>query len=362
MSYEESIEAGCTPDKNSCKSHIGGPFYWLGSVYNDDWYSLNIWTVYGYGTFGLVKHGYSNSTSSYGKNGIRPLIEIPVDENWNEAYYVTYDAQNGTVPKNVLVNKNDSLHNLPTEPTKNDWIFDGWYMDTNYTTKVTEETVPTKNVTYYAKWRAQIKHIDLDNSGSISLGDRVTIATEGFRVISSPDNGKVKLLAEYNLNSLCRQESSNNYQKLNYSDTDFWNAESNLNAYDTYTLDNYTYTNIYRTSKGEDTENNLKIYVNNYKDYLISIGATYITDARIMYYDEATNTGCSHYVDNSCPQYFSNQYYWLGTASSESTVFNIMSFDNSYQRVIGNFGYWYGVSYKVGVRPLIIINESAFTN
>ena len=193
-----------------------------------------------------------------------------------------------------------------------------------------------------------IHYTDSDNSGTINLGDYVTIGEDEFYVIAEPSNGKVKLLARYNLNSSYRQESSNNYVTTEYSSTNYWWDNTNSVVKNDYTKDTYDLSYIYRNKDNNETDNNLKEYINNYKDYLESLG-TNIEDARLMSYEEARGTGCSG-LEGSCPTWAANQAYWLGSVSNHCDV-----------RFVAYNGGVHGDTYilSLGVRPVVIISESS---
>lgn len=64
---------------------------------------------------------------------------------------ISFNSNNGSSVSNIKVAKGYAIGELPTS-TKNGYELEGWYTDTSYTTKVTEETVPTSDTTYYANW------------------------------------------------------------------------------------------------------------------------------------------------------------------------------------------------------------------
>ena len=116
-------------------------------------------TLYRIHTETLVAHEAPSATS---ENTARPVIGVYSNaiEGYSEKemYTVTFDSQGGT-PSTFEYYKYDGqkVGTLPTEPTKTDFTFDGWYTDNiNYTTEVTENTVVTSTTTYYAKWLPNI--------------------------------------------------------------------------------------------------------------------------------------------------------------------------------------------------------------
>ena len=79
------------------------------------------------------------------KNGGYPyLIQL---------YTITFDANDGTVtPSSAITDVDGKLANLPADPTRDGYTFDGWYTDATGGTKVTIDTEFTKNTTVYAHW------------------------------------------------------------------------------------------------------------------------------------------------------------------------------------------------------------------
>ncbi|RZK68957.1 MAG: T9SS type B sorting domain-containing protein, partial [Pedobacter sp.] len=68
------------------------------------------------------------------------------------SYTVTFDAKGGTSVSSVTQYQNLKI-NAPTNPTKVDYNFGGWYKDENYTTKWDFNVdVVQSNTTLYAKW------------------------------------------------------------------------------------------------------------------------------------------------------------------------------------------------------------------
>lgn len=80
---------------------------------------------------------------------------------WREPYNyeITFNANGGTVTptlKEVIEGK--PIGELPI-PTKDQYVFDGWYTNTSYTTKIETTTVPTQSTTYYAKWKEKMSTV-----------------------------------------------------------------------------------------------------------------------------------------------------------------------------------------------------------
>ena len=81
-------------------------------------------------------------------------IEYPIGY-WNIVYanrYLTFATDGGSfiktleLPRGVVVNVNDYV------PTKDGYIFDGWYSDPRSKTERVNEIILTENIVVYAKW------------------------------------------------------------------------------------------------------------------------------------------------------------------------------------------------------------------
>ena len=107
-------------------------------------------------TFG-IEGGFTNNTLVLSTgNSITEIIDTVV---------VTLDPGDGTVSNNNLVLlKNSAIGTIET-PTNGSYIFDGWYLEDTFQTKVTTSTVFNNDTTLYAKW---ISEIYLYNTGTIS--------------------------------------------------------------------------------------------------------------------------------------------------------------------------------------------------
>ena len=70
-------------------------------------------------------------------------------------YTISFDSQGGSSVASIERAYNAPIGSFPTNPTKTDLVFAGWWTDTNYTTEVTTSTIVTGPVTLYAKWITQ---------------------------------------------------------------------------------------------------------------------------------------------------------------------------------------------------------------
>ncbi len=80
-------------------------------------------------------------------------------------YTVKFDTDGGSTIKNAYVTRNSKLTE-PTAPTKEGYVFDGWYQDKDFTEKYDFESKVTKSFTLYAKWVSdwQNPFVDVDEN------------------------------------------------------------------------------------------------------------------------------------------------------------------------------------------------------
>ena len=221
--------------------------------------------------------------------------------------------------------------------------------------------------------------------GSIEdIGTIVTIGDEQFYTIGTEENN-VKLLSMYNLYvgggydevhvSLSSQENNLKASKLNYKLVDNqvqklageepsyqpFNSptgmqDSRMKGYvstGTPYLGVTVFSNTGSTYAGSIVEG----YVNNYKTILEEDYGVDVVEARLISYDELTNSktfACVEYdkCSSKYPWIYSTTY-WSGAANTSSYVWVVYSDGNfSFERCSD--------TYKFGVRPVIVISKDYF--
>lgn len=218
---------------------------------------------------------------------------------------------------------------------------------------------------------------DNDKDDKASTGDYVKIGNDGFYVLNPPANGKVLLLAEYNLDENSRQSETNplniyfsksfDNSKCTGGCSYWWDyySQSLKSEYapglDPIFAENYGYdaelTNniayIYRDKNGNETPNNLKTYINNYKEYLSETAE--IEDARLISYEEVVMAGCGRDKNANagvCPDWMGNQNYWTGSQiSGWDYILYMYSGNNKLSR--GQI-----TMFQFGIRPVIVVQAS----
>ena len=117
-----------------------------------------------------------------------PKNSMTVYAKWTEAYKVTFDACGGVFGSDsstysVSVKKGSSIRDNSiyiNEPSNGHKVFDGWYLDVDYTKPVDSiySYVPDKNTTIYAKWADSYK-VTYDGCGGY-FGDADTTTYEVY--------------------------------------------------------------------------------------------------------------------------------------------------------------------------------------
>ncbi|HBY65375.1 MAG TPA: hypothetical protein DEG42_03155, partial [Acholeplasmataceae bacterium] len=67
-------------------------------------------------------------------------------------YTITFDSMGGTAVDPIQAEYQESIQQ-PANPTKDGFfVFEGWYLDDDYTLPYTFTTMPENDFTLYAKW------------------------------------------------------------------------------------------------------------------------------------------------------------------------------------------------------------------
>ena len=191
------------------------------------------------------------------KNAVRPVIEIPlakIDLN-NEIpkETITFDTQGGSSIDPIEKQHGTKIGTLPI-PEKDNYVFMGWYKDSEYTTPVNSDELIIEDMTVYAEWEEASDAVALVN------GEFCNSITEA--VDKAPKNTKttVKLLkntAEY------VQIPSNKNIEFDLQNFTISNSEVKKNIlkiYGTATIKNGTIASN-AESGAIDVENTGKLYI-----------------------------------------------------------------------------------------------------
>ena len=103
-----------------------------------------------------------------------------------KSYTVTFDSQEATVaanPTSIVVKSSATTITLPTAPTRDGYLFGGWWTGTAGTgTAFNAATKVTADITVYAKWLSYSATVTFDSQGA-------TVAAKPTSLkVASPDN------------------------------------------------------------------------------------------------------------------------------------------------------------------------------
>lgn len=141
-----------------------------------------------------------------------------------ETYRVSFDSMGGSSVDSISgVAKGETI-TMPSEPTREGYVFGGWYRDTSCKVAFTESSKVTKDITLYAKWEEfQLVPYSLQAAyigGELSLGD--VIPSDSIRAIAIYNDNVARLVQDFTFTpSTIMQEGINvitvSYENINAS-------------------------------------------------------------------------------------------------------------------------------------------------
>ncbi len=124
-------------------------------------------------------------------NETTPVINnIKVYAKWvkiatpTNTFVVTFDPQGGTMEQSKLTVRQGEPFTLPEPPTRKDFNFVGWYLDTAGANEFTEDYAVKSNLTVYAVWEAADSTAYFVRSGTTITG--LTEKAKGVNSIKLP--------------------------------------------------------------------------------------------------------------------------------------------------------------------------------
>ena len=87
-------------------------------------------------------------------------------------YTVSFDSNGGTTVASQVVAYN-GLATAPTDPTRTNYAFAGWYSDSGLTTAFSFTTAITADLTLYAKWTINNYTVSFDSNGGTTVASQV---------------------------------------------------------------------------------------------------------------------------------------------------------------------------------------------
>ena len=186
------------------------------------------------------------------------------------------------------------------------------------------------------KENEDVNYIDSDDSGTINVGDKISIGTESFYVLKYDEsNSSISMLSE-KLIDIANNLQSDNGSMVKYSDNNSVNYEESLVK---------TYINKYTKTLNEnyhvETEGSLMDI-----DTLIELGGTENSSGSLTYYNLS-----------NCPSWLYEFIFWID-GSVELNGYNYVRYvDSNYA-----MAHYAMPELSFGLRPVITISSSVLDN
>ncbi|NFN27137.1 cell wall-binding protein [Clostridium botulinum] len=162
------------------------------------------------------KPPYSNSGDSSSDSDSEDDIFKDV-ETIKVRYKVTFNTDGGSSVSAITNIKSGKTIDLPKEPTKSGYKFDGWYKDDDFDKEFTEDTKIRSNMKVYAKWIKEDSSDGSDSGDSGSTSDSIIINNIQVTIgENESDIGNVKVSAR-----------ASNYAGLTETTIDLIDKETN---------------------------------------------------------------------------------------------------------------------------------------
>lgn len=172
---------------------------------------------------------------------------------WSKTIYtITLDTKGGTYGGEPTISgTHETSIDLSTiNPTKTGYEFKGWYTDENCNTPFTSTSMPTENITIYAKWQANTHTLTIVlNNGESNVTAQVDYDTALSDVTNF--NSLVLEKTGYTFVSWHTSEPFTNDNKIDK--TTFKMPDNDVTLYANWTINSYTITLYYNhKNKGEN--------------------------------------------------------------------------------------------------------------
>ena len=102
--------------------------------------------------------------------------------NWKiKKLHVDFDTMGGSdledcEPEGYDIDYNTQIYSLPFRTFKEGYVLEGWYKDTNYTEKVTDDYIVRENLHLYARWIDNVTRATIPSTLEILSGESGTIS------------------------------------------------------------------------------------------------------------------------------------------------------------------------------------------
>lgn len=143
-------------------------------------------TKEGYTLLGWTR--FDASTASLLEDPYTPSSDITLYAKWDiNSYTITFDSNGGTDVSPIVKPFNMRV-SQPEEPTKEGFVFGGWYTDSELVNSYPFDRMQAEDITLYAKWNYQAYTIFFNTDG----GSYIESLTESYMTDIDPPNVPVK--------------------------------------------------------------------------------------------------------------------------------------------------------------------------
>ena len=120
-----------------------------------------------------------------------PASNLTLYAKWTiNQYTITFETNGGTSIASITGNYGDAV-SVPSNPTREDNTFNGWYADANLTqTATVPNAIPAQNLTFYAGWTTDgIQQISLGSNHSSALSSHGRVFMWGYNYDGQSGDG-----------------------------------------------------------------------------------------------------------------------------------------------------------------------------
>lgn len=165
-------------------------------------------TKEGYSFIGWFRN--SATTGEIISSGFKPTSSMTLFAKWNNYSIVSFNSNGGGNIQEIKLNYGQAL-TLPQPPTKENSLFDGWYLNPEFSgDKVESGIVPNETITLYAKW-IDIYTIRFDSLGGNNVEDIRLQESQGLTLPTPPTKEHCNFEGWYINSDLTGEKISNGY-------------------------------------------------------------------------------------------------------------------------------------------------------
>jgi len=126
-----------------------------------------------------------------------------------DSYNISFDSKGGSAVDGIVKKYNEEIGTLPV-PTKDNKVFEGWYEDEEYTTKISPTTKVTGEKTYYAKWRDLESYvINFESNGGSEVVSITVQEGSALGTLQNPEKEDYKFRGWYTDNTYTTRVDEN---------------------------------------------------------------------------------------------------------------------------------------------------------